>query len=102
MGSGELAYVRDQRALVGGLEAPDALCRAVLPDNSAGPTLRHVLQERRYVADGVATAPGLTSSRCRSSSSEMSSACSATIFFRVGVLLPERLQPKGLVFLQRP
>jgi hypothetical protein len=58
---GELVHVRDQRALVGGLEAPVALGRGVLPDTLAGPTLRHVLQKRPHVSgrrrDGAPGSP---------------------------------------------
>ena len=82
MTGGELVHARDQRPLVGWLEAPVALARAVLANHSAGPTLRDppaLLEE----ADGVTTARRAHQfPRCRSFKSEMSSACSATIFFR--------------------
>jgi hypothetical protein len=53
----------------------------MLLDQLAGPTLRH-LPPPHQKADGVTTARRAHQfPRCRSLSSEMSSACSATIFF---------------------
>jgi hypothetical protein len=97
----QLVHARHQGSLVGGLEAPVALGRAVLPDTSAGPTLRHVLQKRRHVSgrrrDGASGSPVSPLQVLEQRDVE---GLHGDDLLQAAVLLLERLQPLRLVLLQ--
>src|SRR6266404_3694975 len=78
----ELVHPRHQPQLVLRRHQLVALRRAMLPDKLTRPTLRHP-PPLHQKADGVASARRAHQfPRCRSRSIEISSACSATIFFK--------------------
>src|SRR5579884_392473 len=77
----ELVHPRHQPQLVLHRHPLVALGRAMLTHNPASPTLRHPPPPHQKADSRPATRRAHQFPRCRSFSIEMSSACSATIFF---------------------